>query len=178
MKSKKLLSIILALAMMFSVLPASTVLVYADVITETISADTTWNDGDTVGGVTISGNVGITAAITIKGDVTFTGGGTLNRMSTSGNLIKVESGSLTLGNVTIDGNDVIISDSGAAAAINMAGGTVIMNDGAKITNHKRTSGYGPAVYMDGGNFKMNGGTISGCERRHFQMPDMVEERFM
>ena len=174
MKSKKLLSIILALAMMFSVLPASTVLVYADEITETISADTTWNDGDTVGGVTISGgtvtingDVGITAAITIKGDVTFTGGGTLNRMSTSGNLIKVESGSLTLGNVTIDGNDVIISDNGAVAAINMADGTVIMNDGAKITNHKRTSGYGPAVYMAGGNFKMKGGTISGCESRNY-----------
>ena len=174
MKSKKLLSIILALAMMFSVLPARTVLVYADEITETISADTTWNDGDTVGGVTISGgtvtingDVGITAAITIKGDVTFTGGGTLNRMSTSGNLIKVESGSLTLGNVTIDGNNVIISDSGAAAAINMAGGTVIMNEGAKITNHKRTSGYGPAVYMTGGNFKMKGGTISGCESRNY-----------
>ena len=174
MKSKKLLSIILALAMMFSVLPASTILVYADEITETISADTTWNDGDTVGGVTISGgtvtingDVGITAAITIKGDVTFTGGGTLNRMSTSGNLIKVESGSLTLGNVTIDGNNVIISDSGAAAAINMAGGTVIMNDGAKITNHKRTSGYGPAVYMTSGNFKMKGGTISGCESRNY-----------
>ena len=174
MKSKKLLSIILALAMMFSVLPASTVLVHAEAITETISADTTWNDGDTVGGVTISGgtvtingNVGITAAITIKGDVTFTGGGTLNRMSTSGNLIKVVSGSLTLGNVTIDGNNVIISDSGAAAAINMAGGTVIMNDGAKITNHKRTSGYGPAVYMAGGNFKMKGGTISGCESRNY-----------
>ena len=174
MKSKKLLSIILALAMMFSVLPASTILVYADEITETISADTTWNDGDTVGGVTISGgtvtingDVGITAAITIKGDVTFTGGGTLNRMSTSGNLIKVESGSLTLGNVTIDGNDVIIADSGAAAAINMAGGTVIMNDGTKLTNHKRTSGYGPAVYMTGGNFKMKGGTISGCESRNY-----------
>ena len=174
MKSKKLLSIILALAMMFSVLPASTVLVHAEAITETISADTTWNDGDTVGGVTISGgtvtingDVGITAAITIKGDVTFTGGGTLNRMSPSGNLIKVESGSLTLNNVTIDGTNVIISDSWTAAAINMAGGTVIMNDGAKITNHKRTSGYGPAVYMDGGNFKMNGGTISGCESRNY-----------
>ena len=174
MKSKKLLSIILALAMMFSVLPASTVLVYADVITETISADTTWNDGDTVGGVTISGgtvtingDVGITAAITIKGNVTFTGGGTLNRMSPSGNLIKVESGSLTLNNVTIDGNNVTISDSWTAAAVNMAGGTVIMNDGAKITNHKRTSGYGPAVYMAGGNFKMKGGTISGCESRNY-----------
>ena len=174
MKSKKLLSIILALAMMFSVLPASTVLVYADEITETISADTTWNDGDTVGGVTISGgtvtingDVGITAEITIKGNVTFTGGGTLNRMSPSGNLIKVESGSLTLNNVTIDGTDVTISDSWTAAAINMAGGTVIMNDGAKITNHKRTSGYGPAVYMAGGNFKMKGGTISGCESRNY-----------
>ena len=53
-------------------------------------------------------------------------------MSTSGNLIKVESGSLTLGNVTIDGNDVIISDSGAVAAINMADGTVIMNDGQRL----------------------------------------------
>ena len=174
MKSKKLLSIILALAMMFSVLPASTVLVHAEAITETISADTTWNDGDTVGGVTISGgtvtingDVGITAEITIKGNVTFTGGGTLNRMSTSGNLIKVESGSLTLNNVTIDGTDVTISDSWTAAAINMAGGTVIMNDGAKITNHKRTSGYGPAVYMAGGNFKMKGGTISGCESRNY-----------
>ena len=174
MKSKKLLSIILALAMMFSVLPASTVLVHAEAITETISADTTWNDGDTVGGVTISGgtvtingDVGITAAITIKGNVTFTGGGRLNRMSPSGNLIKVESGSLTLNNVTIDGTSVTISDSWTAAAINMADGTVIMNDGAKITNHKRTSGYGPAVYMDGGNFKMNGGTISGCESRNY-----------
>ena len=174
MKSKKLLSIILALAMMFSVLPASTVLVHAEAITETISADTTWNDGDTVGGVTISGgtvtingDVGITAEITIKGNVTFTGGGTLNRMSPSGNLIKVESGSLTLNNVTIDGTNVTISDSWTAAAINMAGGTVIMNDGAKITNHKRTSGYGPAVYMTGGNFKMKGGTISGCESRNY-----------
>ena len=174
MKSKKLLSIILALAMMFSVLPASTVLVHAEAITETISADTTWNDGDTVGGVTISGgtvtingDVGITAEITIKGNVTFTGGGTLNRMSPSGNLIKVESGSLTLNNVTIDGNNVTISDSGAAAAINMAGGTVIMNDGAKITNHKRTGAYGPAVYMAGGTFKMKGGTISGCESKKY-----------
>ena len=174
MKSKKLLSIILALAMMFSVLPASTVLVYADEITETISADTTWNDGDTVGGVTISGgtvtingDVSITAAITIKGDVTFTGGGTLNRMSTSGNLIKVESGSLTLGNVTIDGNNVKAQGDGTATAIYITGGTVIMNNGAKITNHKRTSGYGPAVYMTGGNFKMKGGTISGCESRNY-----------
>ena len=137
MKSKKLLSIILALAMMFSVLPASTVLVYADEITETISETQLWNDGDTVGGVTISGgtvtingDVGITAAITIKGDVTFTGGGT-QQNEYIGKFDKVESGSLTLGNVTIDGNNVIISDSRAAAAINMAGGTVIMNDGAK-----------------------------------------------
>ena len=176
MKSKKLLSIILALAMMFFVLPASTVLVYADEITETISADTTWNDGDTVGGVTISGgtvtingDVDITAAITIKGDVTFTGGGTLNRMSTSGNLIKVESGSLTLGNVTIDGNNVKAQGDGTATAIYITGGTVIMNNGAKITNHKKSSSYcnGGAIYMSGGNFKMNGGTISGCESRNY-----------
>lgn len=176
MKSKKLLSIILALAMMFFVLPASTVLVYADEITETISADTTWNDGDTVGGVTISGgtvtingDVDITAAITIKGDVTFTGGGTLNRMSTSGNLIKVVSGSLTLGNVTIDGNNVKAQGDGTATAIYITGGTVIMNNGAKITNHKKSSSYcnGGAIYMSGGNFKMNGGTISGCETSEY-----------
>ena len=176
MKSKKLLSIILALAMMFFVLPASTVLVYADEITETISADTTWNDGDTVGGVTISGgtvtingDVDITAAITIKGDVTFTGGGTLNRMSTSGNLIKVESGSLTLGNVTIDGNNVKAQGDGTATAIYITGGTVIMNKGEQITNHKKRSYNcnGGAIYMSGGNFKMNGGTISGCETSEY-----------
>ena len=176
MKSKKLLSIILALAMMFSVLPASTVLVHAEAITETISADTTWKDGDTVGGVTISGgtvtingDVGITAAITIKGNVTFTGGGTLNRMSPSGNLIKVESGSLTLNNVTIDGNNVKAQGDGTATAIYITGGTVIMNNGAKITNHKKSSSYcnGGAIYMSGGNFKMNGGTISGCETSEY-----------
>lgn len=176
MKSKKLLSIILALAMMFSVLPASTFLVYADGISETISADTTWNDGDTVGGVTISGgtmtingDVGITATITIKGNVTFTGGGTLNRISTSGNLIKVESGSLTLDNVTIDGNNVKAQGDGTATAIYITGGTVIMNNGAKITNHKKSSSYcnGGAIYMSGGNFKMNGGTISGCETSEY-----------
>ena len=176
MKSKKLLSIILALAMMFSVLPASTFLVYADGISETISADTTWNDGDTVGGVTISGgtmtingDVGITATITIKGDVTFTGGGTLNRISTSGNLIKVESGSLTLDNVTIDGNNVKAQGDGTATAIYITGGTVIMNNGAKITNHKKSSSYcnGGAIYMSGGNFKMNGGTISSCETSEY-----------
>ena len=176
MKSKKLLSIILALAMVFSVLPASTVLVYADEITETISADTIWNGGDTVGGITISGgtvtingDVGITATITIKGDVTFTGGGTLNRISTSGNLIKVESGSLTLDNVTIDGNNVKAQGDGTATAIYITGGTVIMNNGAKITNHKKSSSYcnGGAIYMSGGNFKMNGGTISGCETSEY-----------
>ena len=176
MKSKKLLSIVLALAMVFSVLPASTVLVYADEITETISADTIWNGGDTVGGITISGgtvtingDVGITATITIKGDVTFTGGGTLNRISTSGNLIKVESGSLTLDNVTIDGNNVKAQGDGTATAIYITGGTVIMNNGAKITNHKKSSSYcnGGAIYMSGGNFKMNGGTISGCETSEY-----------
>ena len=58
-------------------------------------------------------------------------------MSTSGNLIKVESGSLTLGNVTIDGNNVKAQGDGTATAIYITGGTVIMNNGAKITNHKK-----------------------------------------
>ena len=90
-------------------------------------------------------------------------------MSTSGNLIKVESGSLTLGNVTIDGNNVKAQGDGTATAIYITGGTVIMNNGAKITNHKKSSSYcnGGAIYMSGGNFKMNGGTISGCETSEY-----------
>ncbi len=63
---------------------------------------------------------------------------------------------------------MIISDSGAAAAINMAGGTVIMNDGAKITNHKKEPAVmDPQCIWTAVIFKMKGGTISGCESRNY-----------
>ena len=48
----------------------------------------------------------------------------------------------------------------------MTGGTVIMNDGAKITNHKKNQRLWTRS-VDGGNFKMKGGTISGCESRNY-----------
>lgn len=50
----------------------------------------------------------------------------------------------------------------------MKGGTI---SGCESRN------YGGAIYLDGGSFEMNGGIIE-IIRRHFQVPDMVEERFM
>ena len=47
-------------------------------------------------------------------------------------MIKVESGSLTLDNVTIDGNNVKAQGDGTATAIYITGGTVIMNKGQRL----------------------------------------------
>ena len=40
-------------------------------------------------------------------------------------------------------------------------GTLIMNNGSKITGNSSSSYYGGGVYVGGGTFTMNGGTISG-----------------
>lgn len=93
-------------------------------------------------------------------------GGTiiLKRYSTAGALIDVTGGTLTLENITIDGqgniNDLGGSVESDSPLIRVgSGGTVQLNDGAILQNNKNISdgGGGVAIY---GNFIMRGGTIS------------------
>lgn len=163
MRTKKFLALLLALALMLS---AGSVFAYDDGVV--FDHDTTWADGErlfaaTVTGttvITVDGTVNVEDKITITGDVTINGG-TLKRTSIAGALLRVDEGAtLTLNDVTIDGDNIEIS---AGAAIYIVGGTAVMNGGA-IINHKKTRGSdGAAVYMSGGKFTLNGGTIKNCD---------------
>lgn len=187
-KTKNFIVFALILSMLVTILSIGSFSAYAEGET-IISADTTWNGGETVGNlniegttvITVIGEVGVTSEIKITGNVTITGGGTLKRTSNSGNLISVLPGAkLTLENITIDGGGVTVNSAytngeetvsaSKASAIHVTGSSennaeVIMNAGAFITNHKKSDnfGRGAAVHMEGGKFTMNGGTISGCE---------------
>lgn len=77
--------------------------------------------------ITVDGTVNVEDKITITGDVTINGG-TLKRTSIAGALLRVDEGAtLTLNDVTIDGDNIEIS---AGAAIYIVGGTAVMNGGA------------------------------------------------
>jgi uncharacterized repeat protein (TIGR02543 family) len=89
-------------------------------------------------------------------------GGTAERtvsLTTSGSLFTVASGvTLTLGNnVSLQGRN---NNTTPLVQVN-SGGTLVMNDGSKISGNSNTSGTGGGVYMNGGTFTMTGGTISG-----------------
>ncbi|UKI37148.1 MAG: FapA family protein [Clostridiales bacterium] len=163
--------------------------VYADVETADITSNEDWNDGETKGNVTISGNVTITVngvvnidgPITINGNVTINNGtngaGTLKRTSNTGNILIVENGAkLTLNSVVIDGDNIVVSDRDGeerrCSAIYVKGGEVESN-AASLVKHKKTGEIyrggvrGAAVYMAGGKFTMNGGTIADCEARSY-----------
>ena len=63
---RRVLSFVLAIAMLLSVTPVA---VFAVEETKVIETDVTWNDGDVINGATIRGNV----TITVKGTVTVAG---------------------------------------------------------------------------------------------------------
>ena len=188
MKLKRVLTILLTLAMMFTLLPSG-FSVYADVETADITSNEDWNDGETKRNVTISGNVTITVngvvnidgPITVKGNVTINNGtngaGTLKRTSNTGNILIVENGAkLTLNSVVIDGDNIVVSgrdgEERKCSAIYVKGGEVESN-AASLVKHKKTGEIyrggvrGAAVYMAGGKFTMNGGTIADCEARSY-----------
>ena len=106
-----------------------------------ITSDVTWNDGETYGGmsisgttvITVNGTVNIDSTISISGNVTIKGGGTLKAAASGTTLISVaENATLTLADITIDGNN-------SAAAMAVYGGKVFIKDGASISNCKKTS---------------------------------------
>jgi uncharacterized repeat protein (TIGR02543 family) len=80
-------------------------------------------------------------------------------LSSNGPLFTIENGvTLTLdNNITLQGR----SDNTDALVYVNNGGTLVMNDGSKISGNNNTSDTGGGVYVSSGTFTMNGGTISG-----------------
>ena len=143
--------------------------------------------------ISISGeglNIDTTIVIPAEKYIKLTGG-TLTRANGFNNTMIVVKGTLTLENITLDGNkdntsgDGILEVDGGKLTLNTGailqngknssnggairicgGGTVIMNDG-KITGNEALSGGGVCIFAyageneQGGTFTMNGGEISG-----------------
>ena len=132
---------------------------------QTLQAGTyTINPGVTVtltGQLTVSGNVNVTikGGGTIVRDAGYIGGSNASEAS----LFYVSSGTLTLENITVDGN--LVESNGPA--IYMTGGTVNLQNGAVIQNNKNMNTHttgrhaGGAVYCEG-TLNINGGTIQNC----------------
>lgn len=157
---KKILSLLLTAALVLSL--------FTVCAADEITSDVTWNDGETYGGmsisgttvITVNGTVNIDSTISISGNVTITGGGTLKAAASGTTLISVaENATLTLADITIDGNN-------SAAAMAVYGGKVFIKDGASISNCKKTS-RGSALDISGGEVTMDGGRIAGCTTEEY-----------
>jgi hypothetical protein len=86
------------------------------------------------------------------------GGERTIQLTGTGPLFTVRNCRLTLGNnITLKG---VNNDNNSLVSC-FSGGTLIMNNGARITGNNNGATYGGGVIVDGGTFTMNGGTISG-----------------
>lgn len=74
-------------------------------------------------------------------------------------MITIESGSLTLRNITLDGKNIQTSVDGGI--VKATSGSLIIEQGATLQKSV-TTGNGGAVYMSGGTLEMTGGSITGC----------------
>ena len=142
----------------------------------TITSDQEWEEQTLAAGTYII-NEGVTVTVsgrlTVNGTVTIKGGGKLVRSGsyagTSGSgynsaLLYVTGGSLTLENITIDGNFV----EAYGPAVYISSGTVTLNSGAVIqNNYNMNPNSGAGTYAAGGIYcagtlNINGGTIQNC----------------
>jgi len=82
-------------------------------------------------------------------------------LSSNGSMFTVNSGvTLVLDNITLRGR----SANTASLVMVNSGGTLRMNSGSAVTGNTRSgssTSYGSGVYVAGGTFMMNGGTVSG-----------------
>lgn len=158
---KRFLSLVVAMVMVFGMLPMNVFATEGEAaapITGTITEDTVWNDGDVIGGVTISGNVKITVngTVTVNGtirlspdsisNVTFEGGKLIRAKDFTGQMFYAEGVSsnfqnLTFNNIILDGGAVWTGD--VDKTLNR--GTT--NEGVKAT--------GSVLYMVYANAELN-----------------------
>ncbi len=156
-----------------------TVSVHAAAVTATpgvISSNQEW-DAQTLAAGTYTINPGVTVTVsgrlTVTGNVTIKGGGRLVRASSytgssdtgyDGSIFCVNSGTLTLENITVDGGNV--NAYGSAIYI-YSGGTVNMKTDAVIQNNINMSTGSTGTHAAGGIYcegilNINGGTIKNC----------------
>ena len=153
-----------------------------DVAPGTITSDQTWgaqtlpagtytiNPGVTVtltGRLTVSGNVTINGGGTIVRDAGYTGADSTSDRGRHASLLYVETGTLILENITVDGKSVY--SYGQVAYVERSGiltlesGAVIQNNQNMNTGTAGTCSAG-AVYCEG-TLNINGGTIRNCSTR-------------
>ena len=166
-KCNRVLSFILSTALLFATALPS--LAFAAENADSV----VWNDGDTVGEITISqdtdivvkGTVTVTKSIKITGgNVSVSGGGKLMRAaSNSGNnLFNIISGNVTFTDISIDGNNMEVT---AYSAIEARGGNIVINDGTVIENNikrkyiNRTVGGAAICAVGAAEISMNGGIL-------------------
>lgn len=141
------------------------------------SSDEEWGEQTLQEGTyTIAPGVKVTVSgrLTVNGNITINGGGTLlrsgsypgaaNSSGSSNCLFYVTGGgTLNLGNITIDGNNV----EAYGPAIYQSGGIINMEGGAVIQNNKNMNTGGTGTYAGGGIYcsgtlNINGGSIRNC----------------
>ena len=177
----RLLAIMLCFCLLITACPGmpGTVSVHAAAVTATpgvISSNQEW-DAQTLAAGTYTINPGVTVTVsgrlTVTGNVTIKGGGRLVRASSyqgssdtgnDGSMFCVNSGTLTLENITVDGGNV--NAYGSAIYI-YSSGTVNMKTDAVIQNNINMSTGSSGTHAAGGIYcegilNIDGGTIKNC----------------
>lgn len=145
-----------------------------------ITSDQEWSEQTlTAGTYTINSGVTVTVSgrLTVSGNVTINGGGRLVRaggyaQGASGSygdksaLFYISGGTLTLNNITIDGNQV----NAMGPAVYITSGTVNMEQGSVIQNNYNMNTGTTGVYAAGGIYcggtlNINGGIIRNCKQQ-------------
>ena len=119
------------------------------------------------GEVTVNGNIELTQPLTVDKDVTLTGNGTLSLASdwseaAAAPITVAQGATLTLDGVAIDGQNVELqygADTGCAIEVQ---GALVLESGeiCNFTNGANSTSSN-VIYVNGGTFAMNGGSISG-----------------
>lgn len=170
---KRILSIILTLAMVVLLLPLNSLPVYAAVTTVTDfsglkSAIISAAEGDTI---VIAADIMVTEELVVNKSLTFTASGSvqLTRHSsfTNGSMFNINASgkTITFTNITIDGNGSNVTAD--RAGITVTTGELVFQSGAVLQNCKNSYYFGGGISIGGasGTFTMTGGTIQNnyCE---------------
>ncbi len=177
----RLLAIMLCFCLLITACPGmpGTVSVHAAAVAATpgvISSNQEW-DAQTLAAGTYTINPGVTVTVsgrlTVTGNVTIKGGGRLVRASSytgssdtgyDGSIFCVNSGTLTLENITVDGGNVNAYGSAiyiySSGTVNMKTDAVIQNNINMSTGSSGTDAAG-GIYC-GGILNIDGGTIKNC----------------
>ena len=174
---RRFISILMALVMALSLLPAQA-LAEDNTVTELNknNISTYVNNGLGNGTYKLSDDVEITGTLTITGDTTLDLNDHVLQMTGSGSVFKIEDG----GHLTLEDNAAtktlkyfsknnatdpwtLLTDS-STSAYSVSGGIITGGTGCEIPTGSFRNTYGGGVYVDGGGqFTMTGGNIVGCK---------------